>query len=91
MSQNDVYVPVKDTKTGEIIKEPWNNGQKQSDGSTWHIPKPLISEDHVHYLKIKDPRKRFAECECGFGGPIYPHNCIFKDGKVYRLNGIRVI
>ena len=54
------------------------------------VPRPLIPEGHEHYLKM-NPDERFAKCDCGFGGPVYPHNSIFKDGHLYKLDGTKVI
>lgn len=87
---NNVEVPVTDSD-GNIILEPLNQGGKQSDGSMWYRPTPLIPEGHEHYFKLQDPSQREAWCECGFGGAIYPHNATIKDGHIYSLTGEKII
>ncbi len=53
-------------------------------------PRPLIPADHEHYLRM-GVGERFAKCDCGFGGPIYPHNARLVDGHVYNLEGKKIV
>ena len=88
---NNVYVPIKDKDSGEIIKESWNPTGKQSDGSTWNLPRNVLPEGHEHYFKMKNKGDRWAECDCGFGGRVYPHNCDIIKGHIYNKNGLKVV
>jgi hypothetical protein len=90
LNPKEIEVTVKDSD-GKTIREPFNPNGPQSDGSEWHIPRPLIPEGHEHYFKLNSG-KRWAECSCGFGGYVYPANAIWKDGHIYkRSTGEKVI
>jgi len=85
-----IEVPVRDSE-GKTVYEPLNQGGKQSDGSMWYKPEPLIPEDHKHYFLMDDPSSREAKCRCGTGGSVYPHTTILKEGHIYNLKGKLII
>lgn len=87
---SEIKVPVQDQE-GNTKYEPLNSGGKQSDGSMWQRPIPLIPEGHKHYMKLENPSDRVAWCDCGFGGSIYPYNARIKNGHVFNLSGKKVI
>lgn len=91
MNPNDqpIQVTVKNSE-GETVKENWKKGEKQSDGSTWHIPIPIEKTGHVHNF-LYDSGKRWAQCDCGRGGYVFPDNAEIRDGHIYRKNGELVI
>ena len=90
INPSDVQVQVTDSE-GKQTLEGWNKGGRQSDGSIWTMPEPLVKEGHEHFFKF-DAKRRWVQCECGFGGFLFPHNAVWKgDGHIYNKKGEKVI
>lgn len=87
---SEIKVPIKQ-EDGTVEYEQLNQGGKQTDGSMWYKPTPLIPEDHEHYFMLNEPSSREAKCRCGYGGAIHPHTTILKEGHIYNLKGKRII
>lgn len=85
LSNQEIKIPIKNSD-GETIKEDWKKGEKQSDGSTWHIPISVDKAGHEHFF-VYDSAKRWAECECGRGGYVFPHNAKIENGHIFTIDG----
>lgn len=65
------------------VRAPYDSG--------WNPPIRLVDPNHEHSFTLAHPSHRRVRCSCGFGGDVYPHNTIIKDGHIYKLDGTLVI